>query len=100
MQGQSGWVRVIVEKPFGRDTDSSELLNTLISEAFTEEQIYRIDHYLGKELIQNLVVMRFANRFLSPLWNRDNIHNVTILFKARGETAREESGCRDVTAGV
>lgn len=77
----SGWTRVIVEKPFGRDLRSSEALSSGIAELFTEAQLYRIDHYLGKELTQNLVVMRFANRFLAPLWNRDNISNVQIIFK-------------------
>jgi glucose-6-phosphate 1-dehydrogenase len=63
-----GWTRVIVEKPFGKDLESSEELNAGIAELFTEAEVYRIDHYLGKELTQNLVVMRFANRFLAPLW--------------------------------
>ena len=76
-----GWTRVIVEKPFGRDLKSSEALSGGIAALFTEAQLYRIDHYLGKELTQNLVVMRFANRFLAPLWNRDNISNVQIIFK-------------------
>jgi len=77
----AGWTRVIVEKPFGRDLKSSEALSGGIAALFTEAQLYRIDHYLGKELTQNLVVMRFANRFLAPLWNRDNISNVQIIFK-------------------
>ncbi len=77
----TGWTRVIVEKPFGRDLKSSEQLSGGIARLFTEKQLYRIDHYLGKELTQNLVVMRFANRFLAPLWNRDNISNVQIIFK-------------------
>ena len=77
----TGWTRIVVEKPFGKDLQSSEELSAGISELFTEAQLYRIDHYLGKELTQNLVVMRFANRFLAPLWNRDNIANVQILFK-------------------
>ena len=76
-----GWTRVVVEKPFGRDLQSSEELSSGIAKLFTEAQLYRIDHYLGKELTQNLVVMRFANRFLAPLWNRDNIANVQIIFK-------------------
>ena len=77
----TGWTRIVVEKPFGKDLQSSEELSAGISKLFTESQLYRIDHYLGKELTQNLVVMRFANRFLAPLWNRDNIANVQILFK-------------------
>ncbi|KAK3413071.1 hypothetical protein EUGRSUZ_I01691 [Eucalyptus grandis] len=76
-----GWTRIVVEKPFGRDLESAEKLSTQIGELFDEPQIYRIDHYLGKELVQNLLVLRFANRFFLPLWNRDNIHNVQIVFR-------------------
>ena len=78
---KGSWTRVVVEKPFGKDLESSEKLNQSLSALFSEEQLYRIDHYLGKELVQNLVVMRFANRFISPLWNRDNIANVQIIFQ-------------------
>ncbi|GAY48365.1 hypothetical protein CUMW_111110 [Citrus unshiu] len=74
-----GWTRIVVEKPFGKDLDSSEKLSAQIGELFEEPQIYRIDHYLGKELVQNLLVLRFANRMFLPLWNRDNIDNVQIL---------------------
>ncbi|TYJ37365.1 hypothetical protein E1A91_A05G370300v1 [Gossypium mustelinum] len=77
----SGWTRVVVEKPFGKDLDSAELLGSQIGELFDEPQIYRIDHYLGKELVQNLVISRFANRFFLPLWNCDNIDNVRIVFR-------------------
>eukprot|EP00250_Pteridium_aquilinum_P004455 c14662_g1_i3 orf=1-963(-) len=76
-----GWTRVVVEKPFGRDLSSSNELSAQLGQLFTEEQIYRIDHYLGKEIVQNLLVMRFANRFFLPLWNRDNIDNIQIVFK-------------------
>jgi len=76
-----GWTRVIIEKPFGRDLKSSEELNEQICCLFEEENLYRIDHYLGKEIVQNLMVMRFANRILAPLWNRDNIANIQIIFK-------------------
>ncbi|KAF7130291.1 hypothetical protein RHSIM_Rhsim10G0011000 [Rhododendron simsii] len=76
-----GWTRIVVEKPFGKDLDSSEKLSDQIGELFEEPQIYRIDHYLGKELVQNLLVLRFANRFFMPLWNRDNIDNVQIVFR-------------------
>jgi glucose-6-phosphate 1-dehydrogenase len=78
---QRGWTRVIVEKPFGKDLESSEVLSSELGSLFTEDQLYRIDHYLGKELVQNLLVMRFANRFFVPIWNRDNIANVQIVFK-------------------
>ncbi|KAL0424228.1 UNVERIFIED_CONTAM: Glucose-6-phosphate 1-dehydrogenase, cytoplasmic isoform [Sesamum radiatum] len=76
-----GWTRIVVEKPFGRDLASAEELSSQIGELFEEPQIYRIDHYLGKELVQNLLVLRFANRFFLPLWNRDNIANVQIVFR-------------------
>ena len=65
-----GYTRVIVEKPFGRDLESSRELGRGLAEALTEEQIYRIDHYLGKELIENLTVLRFSNLVFQPLWNR------------------------------
>ncbi|XP_031382724.1 glucose-6-phosphate 1-dehydrogenase 6, cytoplasmic [Punica granatum] len=76
-----GWTRIVVEKPFGKDLQSAENLSAQIGELFDEPQIYRIDHYLGKELVQNMLVLRFANRFFLPLWNRDNIDNVQIVFR-------------------
>ncbi|XP_043704493.1 glucose-6-phosphate 1-dehydrogenase, cytoplasmic isoform-like [Telopea speciosissima] len=76
-----GWTRVIVEKPFGKDLDSAEDLSGQLGGLFDEQQLYRIDHYLGKELVQNLLVLRFANRFFLPLWNRDNIDNIQIVFR-------------------
>lgn len=77
----TGWNRVIVEKPFGRDLQSSDRLSNHISSLFREDQIYRIDHYLGKEMVQNLMVLRFANRIFGPIWNRDNIACVILTFK-------------------
>jgi len=77
----SGFNRLVLEKPFGRDTASALELNARLSSVFSEEHIYRMDRYLGKEIVENLLVMRFANRFFSPIWNRDNIKNVQIIFK-------------------
>jgi len=72
------WARVIIEKPFGHDLESAHALNTLVRSAFAEKQIYRIDHYLGKETVQNLLVHRFANSIFEPIWNRDHVHHVQI----------------------
>jgi len=74
------WTRVIVEKPFGRDSASSAELAVHISGLFKENQIYRIDHYLGKEMVQNIMVLRFANRIMGK-WDRDNVASVVISFK-------------------
>lgn len=76
-----GWNRIIIEKPFGRDYDSSMELSNHLASLFKEEHLYRIDHYLGKEMVQNLLVLRFANRLFGPIWNRDNIACVQITFK-------------------
>jgi glucose-6-phosphate 1-dehydrogenase len=78
-QEQDGhWRRVIVEKPFGHDLDSARRLNREIKEALQEHQIYRIDHYLGKETVQNVLVFRFSNSIAEPLWNRSYIDHVQI----------------------
>ncbi|CAI5942768.1 unnamed protein product [Closterium sp. NIES-64] len=77
---ESGYTRVIVEKPFGRDSESSALLTKQLGQHFTEDQIYRIDHYLGKELVENLLVLRFSNLVFEPLWSRQYIRNVQIIF--------------------
>ncbi|XP_071960032.1 glucose-6-phosphate 1-dehydrogenase-like isoform X1 [Antedon mediterranea] len=76
-----GWTRVIIEKPFGKDSASSADLSNHLSALFTEDQMYRIDHYLGKEMVQNLMILRFGNRIFAPVWNRDNIASVIITFK-------------------
>lgn len=72
--------RVVIEKPFGRDRKSSDELTSGLAQVFTEEQTYRIDHYLGKEVIQNLMALRFANLIFEPLWNRVNIAHVQITW--------------------
>jgi len=77
----TGWTRVIVEKPFGKDSASSADLSDHLQKLFTEEQLYRIDHYLGKEMVQNLISLRFGNMIFGPTWNRNSIASVTITFK-------------------
>ncbi|XP_020257966.1 glucose-6-phosphate 1-dehydrogenase, chloroplastic-like isoform X4 [Asparagus officinalis] len=75
-----GWTRVIVEKPFGRDSESSAKLTKSLKQYLTEDQIFRIDHYLGKELVENLSVLRFSNLVFEPLWSRQYIRNVQLIF--------------------
>ena len=79
------WTRIVVEKPFGRDLESAQALNKELLSVFHEDQVYRIDHYLGKETVQNLLVFRFANGLFEPIWNRNYVDNVQI-------TAAEDIG--------
>jgi glucose-6-phosphate 1-dehydrogenase len=73
-----GWRRVIIEKPFGHDLESARALDARILKVLSEQQIYRMDHFLGKETVQNIMVLRFANAIFEPLWNRDHIDHVQI----------------------
>ncbi|NJM14196.1 MAG: glucose-6-phosphate dehydrogenase [Bacteroidales bacterium] len=73
-----GWKRIIIEKPFGTGLSSAKQLNQMLLQYFNENQLYRIDHYLGKETVQNLLVTRFANGIYEPLWNRNYIHHIEI----------------------
>ena len=73
-----GFRRLVIEKPFGYDEESAKALNKQLLEYFEEDQIYRIDHYLGKETVQNLLVTRFSNGIFEPLWNRNYIHHIEI----------------------
>ncbi|MEJ2615187.1 MAG: glucose-6-phosphate dehydrogenase [Ignavibacteriaceae bacterium] len=75
---ENGWRRVIIEKPFGHDEKSARELDASIQEVFNEEQIFRVDHFLGKETVQNMLVFRFANPGFEPIWNRNYIDNVQI----------------------
>ena len=75
---EGAWTRIIVEKPFGHDLESARKLNKDLAAVFEEEQVYRIDHYLGKETVQNLLVFRFANSIFEPLWNRQYIDHLQI----------------------
>ena len=98
----AGGARVIVEKPFGRDLASAQKLNRVLHSAFPESAIFRIDHYLGKEPIENLVYFRFANSFLEPIWNRHHIASVQITLaesfgvQSRGKFYDEVGALRDV----
>ncbi len=74
----SSWVRIIIEKPFGRDLATARELNKIVLNVFEEKQIYRIDHYLGKDTVQNLLVLRFGNGIFEPLWNRNYVDHVQI----------------------
>ncbi|MDF2776318.1 MAG: glucose-6-phosphate 1-dehydrogenase [Geminicoccaceae bacterium] len=76
--GTKYWTRLVIEKPFGRDLQSAEHLNQLIHRCFDESLVYRIDHYLGKETVQNLLIFRFANSVFESLWNRDHVESVQI----------------------
>jgi glucose-6-phosphate 1-dehydrogenase len=77
-RSSGGWMRIVIEKPFGVDLASARKLNTDVLEVFNEDEVYRIDHYLGKETVQNLLVFRFANGIFEPIWNRNYIDHVQI----------------------
>lgn len=79
-QGSSKWTRIVIEKPFGKDLETARLLDKKLSEIFEERQIFRVDHYLGKETVQNMLVFRFANGIFDPVWNKEYIDNVQITW--------------------
>ncbi|HTK11698.1 MAG TPA: glucose-6-phosphate dehydrogenase [Ktedonobacteraceae bacterium] len=78
-RNRKGWTRIIIEKPFGHDLASARELNRQVAKVFREEQVYRIDHYLGKETVQNILVFRLANGIFEPVWNRRYVDNVQIM---------------------
>jgi glucose-6-phosphate 1-dehydrogenase len=99
---KKSWTRIIVEKPFGRDLESARELNKTLAAVFDESQIYRIDHYLGKETVQNLLVFRFANSIFEPLWNRQYIDHIqitnaeTLGVEGRGAYYEKAGALRDM----
>lgn len=101
-QSAGAWRRVVIEKPFGHDLASARALDRQILSVLEEDQIYRIDHYLGKETVQNIMVLRFANGFFEPLWNRDHIDHVqitaaeTLGVEKRGKFYDQTGALRDM----
>ncbi len=99
---ETGWTRILVEKPFGRNRQTAQELDQQLGQLFKEEQIFRIDHYLAKETIQNILAFRFSNLLFEPLWNKDYIEKVTIRFwedagvGTRGQFYEDVGALRDV----
>jgi len=99
---RGSWARVIIEKPFGRDLESAIALNREVTRVFDEEQVYRIDHYLGKETVRNLMVFRFGNGIFEPIWNRRYVDHVQVTVaedlgvEGRGQFYEEAGASRDI----
>ncbi|PYV66077.1 MAG: glucose-6-phosphate dehydrogenase, partial [Acidobacteria bacterium] len=99
-----GWTRIVLEKPFGRDLESARALNDVVRGVFDEKTVYRIDHYLGKETVQNIVVFRFSNSLFEPVWNRNYIEYVeitaaeTVGVENRAAFYEETGALRDMVA--
>jgi glucose-6-phosphate 1-dehydrogenase len=103
-RSNNGWTRIILEKPFGHDLDSAQELNQVVHKVFDEKDIYRIDHYLGKETVQNILVFRFGNSLFEPVWNRNYIDHVeitaaeTVGVESRASFYEETGALRDMVA--
>jgi glucose-6-phosphate 1-dehydrogenase len=101
---EKGWARIILEKPFGRDLKSAQELNAIVEKAFDEKDVFRIDHYLGKETVQNILVFRFGNSIFEPVWNRNNVDYVeitaaeTVGVEGRAAFYEETGALRDMVA--
>jgi glucose-6-phosphate 1-dehydrogenase len=101
-ENDTHWIRVVIEKPFGHDLESARQLNDEVNKVFGENQIFRIDHYLGKETVQNILVFRFANGIFEPVWNRNYIDHVEITaaesigIEGRGPFYEQAGALRDV----
>jgi glucose-6-phosphate 1-dehydrogenase len=99
---ENGWTRIVIEKPFGSDLETARALNREVHEVFDESQVYRIDHYLGKETVQNILVFRFGNSVFEPVWNRRYIDHVqitaaeTVGVEGRGEYYEQAGVVRDM----
>ena len=100
--GEGGWRRVVIEKPFGRDLDSAVRLNREVGKVFRESQVYRIDHYLGKETVRNILIFRFGNLIFEPIWHRRYIDHIQITVaesigvEGRGAFYEETGALRDI----
>jgi glucose-6-phosphate 1-dehydrogenase len=101
-QGSSKWTRIAIEKPFGNDLDTARSLDKKLGEIFEERQIFRVDHYLGKDAVQNIIAFRFANSIFEPVWNKDHIDHVQVTIsekngiKSRGKFYDGVGNLRDV----
>ena len=101
---RNGWTRIILEKPFGHDLKSAQELNAIVSRVFDEESVYRIDHYLGKETVQNIIMFRFGNSMFEPIWNRNYIDYIeitaaeTLGVESRAAFYEETGALRDMVA--
>ena len=103
-KNEAGWARVVLEKPFGRDLASAQALNQVVRDVFPERDVYRIDHYLGKETVQNIVMFRFGNSLFEPVWNRNYVESVeitaaeTLGVESRAAFYEETGALRDMVA--